>query len=58
MKTYKLVNVTDYLGNDKTVISAPHGDGSISWIPADKSNTDYQAYLAWVDEGNVAEAAD
>ena len=25
------------------------------WIPLDESNTDYQAYLAWVAEGNVAE---
>ena len=28
------------------------------WVPKDESNTDYQAYLAWVAEGNTAEAAD
>jgi hypothetical protein len=27
-------------------------------IPFDPDNTDYQAYLAWIAEGNVPEAAD
>ena len=31
-------------------------DGAI--IPFDQANTDYQAYLKWVAEGNVAEAAE
>ncbi|QHI99372.1 hypothetical protein GT347_16130 [Xylophilus rhododendri] len=30
-------------------------DGAL--IPADQGNTDYLAYLEWVEEGNVAEAA-
>lgn len=33
-------------------------DGSVSSIPFDPANTDYQAYLKWLDEGNKPLPAD
>jgi hypothetical protein len=49
MRTYELVETSD----GKT-IKATEGEREI-WIPLDPANSDYQAYLAWVAEGNEAE---
>jgi hypothetical protein len=44
---YKLTNST-------TILRITDG----AFIPADPANTDYAAYLRWVDEGNTPEPAD
>ena len=39
------------IGLSETIIQRDDG----LWIPLDEMNRDYQAYLAWVAEGNTAE---
>ena len=51
--TYKLMNKDE--GGQNILLTTSTG---YKLIPMDESNTDYQAYLAWVAEGNTAEAAD
>jgi hypothetical protein len=41
-------------GNINTVLRIADN----SYIPFDPDNTDYQAYLKWVSEGNTPEQAD
>lgn len=41
--------------NELVSINVEYEDGSVSCIPFDLANSDYQQYLAWVAEGNTAE---
>ena len=46
------INNKEHLGQIHTTIVCPDEN---KLIPCDPANTDYQAYLAWVAEGNTAE---
>ncbi len=51
MTTYKLSNFYNR-------IIRTNEDGSVTSFPVHEDNTDYQAYLKWVAEGNTPTPAD
>jgi hypothetical protein len=51
---YRLTKATPLYPVVSSVIRLTDG----ACIPFDPDNTDYQAYLKWVDEGNTPEAAE
>lgn len=57
MTTYKLCEPAKGNVESKAVLRL-NLDGSISSIPFSSDNTDYQAYLKWLEEGNQPLPAD
>ena len=55
--SYKLIKCS-VTGNVLPQLQKTDDDGTLSFIPMTEENTDYQAYLTWVAEGNTADPAD
>ena len=55
-KLYKLCNSIST--GQLCSVMKDNSNGRLLSIPIDEENTDYQEYLAWVADGNTAEAAD
>ena len=53
-KTKHQLPIKPWVENPNIILRIVDG----AYIPVDPDNTDYQAYLAWVAEGNTAAAAD
>ena len=53
---YKLI--FDSVSQSCSSVFKINENGTISSIPFDAGNTDYQAYLKWLEEGNVPEPAE
>ena len=58
MAKYKLLWDSINKKENGVLLKSDDSDSSGLGIPFDPSNTDYQEYLAWVEEGNTADPAD
>ncbi len=56
--TTKYKFYSDIKGVVQKAVQRTTDDGTITSIPFDEGNTDYQAYLEWVAEENTPEEAD
>ena len=43
--TYKVITSSSYDGTETSILERTNEDGSVSFIPMDEANSDYQRYL-------------
>ena len=55
---YKLIKNFEGVVDSVKIQEGDSEPYKLTIIPFDENNTEYQAYLAWVAEGNTAEAAE
>ena len=53
---YKLFKFSG--ATEPQLVNRTNDDGSVTCIPFDPANTDYQAYLKFLEEGNTPEPAE
>jgi len=57
IQTVQKIKLPDGTENNK-LLKVTHDDGIITTVPKNEQNTDYQAILQWVADGNTIEEAD
>ena len=55
---YQEITIVDSLRGELKQVRRSNDDGSFTVFLEDPANTDYQAYLKWVSEGNTPLPAD
>jgi hypothetical protein len=49
INNYEIITILDPDGNELEQIHRTDADGTVWFIPADLANSDYQRYLAWLE---------
>ena len=57
IQTVQKIKLPDGTENNK-LLKVTDDDGIITTVPKNELNTDYQAILQWVEDGNTIEEAD